>query len=162
MACNYSTEIYARNGQGPRVANSTNRRRVEQYHVVSVSEADLEERSRDERLAIGRQVVCIETENETDEEKIEEELDKETVGEETTDEVDDGGDDDRADDERNEDEDHERDEEGSDGKERDEADECVVRRKSAVYLHLLSRPDCLSMYDDSHFLYCVVHVMSSS
>ena len=40
---NYSTEIYARNGQGPRVADSTNRRRVEQYHVVSVSEADLEE-----------------------------------------------------------------------------------------------------------------------
>ena len=105
-------------------------------------------------------MVCIETENETDEEKIEEELDKETVGEETTNEVDDGGDDDRADDERNEDD--EMDEEGSDGKERDEADECVVRKKEAVYLHLLSRPDCLSMYGDSHFLYCVEHVMSSS
>ena len=24
-------------------------------------------------------------------------------------------------------------------------------KKSAVYLHLLSRPDCLGVYDDSHF-----------
>ena len=49
---NYSTEIYARNGQGQRIANSTNRWRVEQYHE-SVSEANLEEqlRSRDEQLA---------------------------------------------------------------------------------------------------------------
>ena len=85
-------------------------------------------------------------ENETDEEKMGEELDEETVGEETEDEVDDGGDADRADDERNEKEHDEMDEEGSDGKDRDEADECVVRKTSAVYLHLLSRPDCLSMY----------------
>ena len=41
--------------------------------------------------------------------------------------------------------------EESDGKEQDEADECVDRKTSAVYLHLLSRPDCLSVYDDSHF-----------
>ena len=90
-------------------------------------------------------------ENETDEEKMGEELDEETVGEETEAEVDDGGDDDRADDERNE--------EGSDGKDGDEADECFVRKNSAVYLHLLSLPDCLSMYDDSHVLYCVVHAL---
>ena len=75
----------------------------------------------------------------------------ETVGEETEDEADDGSDDDREDDERNEEEDDEMDEEESGGKERDEADECVDRKKSAVYLHLLSRPDCLSVYDDSHF-----------
>ena len=62
-----------------------------------------------------------------------------------------GSDDDREDDERNEEEDDEMDEEESGGKERDEADECVDRKKSAVYLHLLSRADCLSVYDDSHF-----------
>ena len=45
----------------------------------------------------------------------------------------------------------EMDEEESGGKERDEADECVDRKTSAVYLHLLSRPDCLGVYDDSHF-----------
>ena len=82
---------------------------------------------------------------------MEEELDDETVGEKTEDEADDGGDDDREDDERNEKEDDEMDEEESGGKERDEADECVDRKKSAVYLHLLSRPDCLGVYDDSHF-----------
>ena len=132
--------------------DSTNRRRVEQHHE-SVSEADLEEqlRSRDEQLANGRQVVCTETEDETDDQRMEEELDDETVGEETEDEADDGGDDDREDDERNEEEDDEMDEEESGGKERDEADECVDRKKSAVYLHLLSRPDCLGVYDDSHF-----------
>ena len=27
----------------------------------------------------------------------------------------------------------------------------VDRKKSAVYLHLLYRPDCLGVYDDSHF-----------
>ena len=52
---------------------------------------------------------------------------------------------------RNEEGDNEMDEEESGGKERDEADECVDRKKSAVYLHLLSRPDCLGVYDDSHF-----------
>ena len=72
---NYSTEIYARNGQGPRVADSTNRRRIEQYHET-VSEADLEQqlRSRDEHLANGRQVVGTETEDETDDQRMEEEL----------------------------------------------------------------------------------------
>ena len=131
--------------------DSTNRRRVEQYHE-SVSEADLEEqlRSRDEKLANGRQVVWNETEDEMDDQRMEEELDDETVGEETEDEADDGGDDDREDDERNEEEDDEMDEEESGGKERDEADECVDRKKSAVYLHFLSRPDCLGVYDDSH------------
>ena len=56
--------------------DSTNRRRVKQYHE-SVSEADLEEqiRSRDEQLANGRQVVCTETEDETDDQRMEEELD---------------------------------------------------------------------------------------
>ena len=132
---------------------STNRRKVEQDHE-SVSEADLEEqlRSRDEQLANGGQVVCTETEDETgDDQRIEEQLDDETVGEETEDEADDGSDDDREDDERNEEEDDGMDEEESGGKERDEADECVDRKKSAVYLHVLSRPDCLSVYDDSHF-----------
>ena len=131
--------------------DSTNRRRVEQHHE-SVSEADLEKqlRSRDEQLANGRQVVWNETEDEMDDQRMEEELDDETVGEETEDEADDGGDDDREDDERNEEEDDEMDEEESGGKERDEADECVGRKKSAVYLHLLSRPDCLGVYDDSH------------
>ena len=43
------------------------------------------------------------------------------------------------------------DEEESGGREGDGADEGEIRRKSAVYLHLLSRPDCLSVYDDSHF-----------
>ncbi|XP_065185784.1 glutamic acid-rich protein-like [Sycon ciliatum] len=133
---NYSTEIYARNGQGPPVADSNNRRRVEQYHE-SLSEADLEEqlRSRDEQLANGRQVICTETEDETDDQRKEEELDDDTVGEETEDEADDGSDDDREDDERNEEEDDEMDEEESNGKERHEADECVDRKKSAVYLH---------------------------
>ncbi|XP_065190659.1 glutamic acid-rich protein-like [Sycon ciliatum] len=111
---NYSTEIYARNGQGPRVVDSTNRRRVEQYHE-SVSEADPEEqlRSRDEQLANGRQVVCTETEDETDDQRMEEELDDETVGEETEAEAEYGSDDDREDDERNEEEDDEMDEEES-------------------------------------------------
>ena len=115
--------------------------------------ADLGEqlRSREEQLANGRQVVCTETEDETGDQRMEEQLDDETVGEETEDEADDGSDDDREDDERNEEEDDEMDEEESGGKERDEADESVARKKSAVYLHLLSRPDCLSVYDDSHF-----------
>ena len=132
--------------------DNTNRRKVEQDHE-SVSEADLEEqlRSRDEQLANGRQVVCTETEDETGDQRMEEQLDDETVGEETEDEADDGSDNDREDDERNEEEDDEMDEEKSGGKERDEADECVDRKKSAVYLHLLSRPDCLSVYDDSRF-----------
>ena len=150
---NYSTEIYARNGQGPRVADSTNRRKVDQYHE-SVSEADLGEqlRSRDEQGANGRQAVCTEKEDETDDQRMEEELDDETVGGETEDEVDNGGDDDHEDDERNEEEDDEMDEEELDGKQRDEADEYVDRKKSAVYLQvLLSRPDCLGVYDDSHF-----------
>ena len=43
------------------------------------------------------------------------------------------------------------DEEESGGREGDGADEGEIRKKSAVYLHLLSRPDCLSVYDDSHF-----------
>ena len=77
-------------------------------------------------------------------------LDDETVGKETEDEADDGSDDDREDDERNEEEDDKMDEEESGGKERDEADECVDRKKSAVYLHLLSRHDGLIVYDDSH------------
>ena len=42
-------------------------------------------------------------------------------------------------------------EEESGGRECDGADEGEIRKKSAVYLHLLSRPDCLSVYDDSHF-----------
>ena len=131
---------------------NTNRKKVEQDHE-SVSEADLEEqlRSRDEQLANWRQVVCTETEDETSDQRIEEQLDDETVGEETEDEADDGSDYDREDDERNEEEDDEMYEEESGGKERDEADECVDRKKSAVYLHLLSRPDCLSVYDDTHF-----------
>ena len=114
--------------------DNTNRRKVEQDHE-SVSEADLEEqlRSRDEQLANGRQVVCTETEDETGDQRMEEQLDDETVGEETEDEADDGSDNDREDDERNEEEDDEMDEEKSGGKERDEADECVDRKKSAVY-----------------------------
>ena len=110
--------------------DNTNRRRIEQYHE-SVSEADLEEqlRSRDEQLANGRQVVCTETEDETDDRRMKEPLDDETAGEETEEEPDDGSDDDREHDERNEEEDDEMDEEESGGKERDEADECVDRKK---------------------------------
>ena len=37
------------------------------------------------------------------------------------------------------------------GKERDETEESDVSKKSAVFCHLLSRPDCLGVYDDSHF-----------
>ena len=66
---------------------------------------------------------------------MEEELDDETVGEETEDEADDGSDDDREDDERNEEEDDEMDEEESGGKERDETDECVDRKKSALSIY---------------------------
>ena len=43
------------------------------------------------------------------------------------------------------------DEEESGSREGDGADEGEIRKKSAVYLHLLSRLDCLSLYDDSHF-----------
>ena len=33
----------------------------------------------------------------------------------------------------------------------DETEESDVSKKSAVFCHLLSRPDCLGVYDDSHF-----------
>ena len=92
-----------------------------------------------------------ETGHETDDQRMEEELDDETVGEETEDETDDGSDDNCEDDEPNEGEDNEKDEEESGGKVRDEADECDDHNTSAVYLHLLSRPDCLGVYEDSHF-----------
>ena len=131
-----------------RVSDSTNRRRLDRYHE-SLNEADLEEqlRSRDEQLVNGRHVFCTETEDE----KMKEELDNETVGEETENKAHDGGDDDREDDERNEEEDDEMVESASAGKERDDADECVDRKKSAFYLHLLYRPDYPGVYDDSYF-----------
>ena len=90
-------------------------------------------------------------------------------GEDTDD--DEAGDDEAADDDEADDDEtaggdgDKTDEEESGGREGDGADEGEIREKSAVYLHLLSRPDCLSfqlfmMIPTS--LYCVVPVMSSS
>ncbi|XP_065180439.1 transcription termination factor 4, mitochondrial-like [Sycon ciliatum] len=77
---------------------------------------------------------CSETEHQTDDEEV-------------TDD-DDGGDEDDDDEDETEDEDRA---EEVEGKERDETEESDVSKKSAVFCHLLSRPDCLSVYDDSHF-----------
>ena len=59
--------------------------------------------------------------------------------------TDDDGDDD------DEDETEDEDEAEMEGKEQDETEESDVSKKSAVFCHLLSRPDCLSVCNDSHF-----------
>ena len=39
----------------------------------------------------------------------------------------------------------------------EESDGDCDRKKSAVFLHLLSHPKCLQVYDDFSFLFFVVH-----
>ena len=178
---NYSTKIYARNGQGPCGASKENRslklngtqsRDVDEVRKVARDTRRKENTDGMRRLTGGE---C--------------ELGNDAADDEDTD--DDEADDDEADDDETAGGDGDKtDEEESDGREGNGADEGEIRKKSrtfieflysllsddrhrretlshsqpnlripfysfckksAVYLHLLSRPDCLSVYDDSHF-----------
>ena len=150
---NYSTEIYARNGQGARGAsketrsqklNGTPSRDVDELRTVALDRRREENTDDIRRLTGGEYGLgddAADDEDTDDDEADDDEAadaeaadDDEADGDETA-----GGDGDKTD------------EEESGGREGDGADEGEIRKKSAVYLHLLSRPDCLSVYDDSHF-----------
>ena len=156
---NYSTEIYARNGQGPRGAsketgsrgqNGTQSRDVDEVRTVTRDRRRKENMDGIRRLTGGEYELgddAADDENTDDDEADD--------GEDTDD--DEAGDDEAADEDEADDgetaggDGDKTDEEESGGREGDGADEGEIRKKSAVYLHLLSRPDCLSVYDDSHF-----------
>ena len=139
---NYSSEINARNGQGPRGASKENRsqklngtqsRDVDELRTVARDRRTKEKESRIRRLTGGEYELGDDAADDEDTDDDEADYDEAADDDETA-----GGDGDKTD------------EEESGGREGDGADEGEIR-KSAVYLHLLTRPDCLSVYDDSHF-----------
>ena len=150
---NYSTEIYARNSQGPRGASKENRNQ-KQNGTQSRDVDELRTVARDRRRKENTDGIRRRTGGEYelgDDAADDEDTDDDEAGDdEATD--DDEADDDEADDDETAGGDGDKtDEEESGGREGDGADEGEIRKKSAVYLHLLSRPDCLGVYDDSHF-----------
>ena len=145
---NFSTEIYARNGQGPRGASKENRTQ-KQNGIQSRDVDELRTVARDRRRKENTDGIRRRIGSEY-------ELGDDAADDEDTDD-DEAGDDEAADDDKADDDEtaggdgDKTDEEESGGREGDGADEGEILKKSAVYLHLLSRPDCLSVYDDSHF-----------
>ena len=144
---NYSTEIYARNGQGPRGAsketgsrgqNGIPSRDVDEVRTVTRDRRRKENMDGIRRLTGGKYELG-------DDAADDEDTDDDEAGD------DEAADDDEADDDETAGGDGNKTEEESGGREGDGAAEGEIRKKSAVYLHFLSRPDCLSVYDDSHF-----------
>ena len=124
---NYSLEIYARNGLGPRKMDSGNGCAVAENpaKVTRSSGQTTCDAGGDDGAMLEADKECSETEHQTDDEEV-------------TDDDDGGGGDD---DDEDETEDEDKAEE-VEGKERDETEESDVSKKSAVFCHLLSRPDC--------------------
>ena len=142
---NYSTEIYARNGQGrAHGAWKENRTNLKLNRTQSPGVDELRTVARDRQRKENTDGIRRLTGGDYE------------LGDDAAD--DEGTDDDEADDDEAADDDEtaggdgdKTDEEESGSREGDGADEGEIRKKSAVYLHLLSCPNCLSVYDDSHF-----------